>query len=97
MKLIDVKSAGEYEKVHCSPAGCATAEVRERFKETLPLAAAVPDARVNATCAEEGKTIAKSRTVRNAKRMKQAREMLITTGLLSGKNRQLQETTSLLG
>jgi hypothetical protein len=40
-----VKSAEEYENVHSSPAGCTAAEVKERFKETLPPVVAVPEER----------------------------------------------------
>ena len=43
--LIAVKSAGEYENVHSSPAGCAVAEVNERSKETLPPRGAMPEER----------------------------------------------------
>ena len=43
--LIEVKSAEEYENVHSSPAGCTAAEVKERFKETLPPVVAVPEER----------------------------------------------------
>jgi hypothetical protein len=47
--LSAVKSAGEYENVHSSPAGCADAEVNERFKETLPPAGAMPEESDNDT------------------------------------------------
>jgi hypothetical protein len=47
--LIAVKSAGEYENVHSRPAGCATAEVKERSKETLPPVGATTEGRDNAT------------------------------------------------
>jgi hypothetical protein len=43
--VIAVKSAGEYENVHSRPAGCVTAEVKERFRVTLPPAGAMPDER----------------------------------------------------
>jgi hypothetical protein len=49
LTLSAVKSAGEYENVHCSPAGCATAEVNERSKETLPPTGAMPEERDNDT------------------------------------------------
>jgi hypothetical protein len=47
--VIAVKSAGEYENVHSRPAGCVTAEVKERFKVMLPPAGAMPDERDNDT------------------------------------------------
>lgn len=49
VKVIELKSAVEYENVHSSPAGCETAEVRDRSKETLPPATPVPEARDNET------------------------------------------------
>jgi hypothetical protein len=47
--VIAVKSAAEYEKVHSRPAGCVTAEVKERFKEMLPPTGAMPEERDNDT------------------------------------------------
>ena len=59
--LIAVKSAIEYEIFHSNPAGLLAAELNDRFRETLPPAGAVPEARDNETCAEVVGTDARRR------------------------------------
>jgi len=84
--VIAVKSVGEYENVHSSPAGCVAAEVKERFKVTLPPAGATPDERDSDTWAEVGEIERNSRVDKNADLVNQVCRVFSTMGLLSGHN-----------
>jgi hypothetical protein len=66
--LIAVKSAGEYEIFHSSPAGLFAAELKERLRVTLPPAGAVPEERDNETCAEVVETAASRSVEKSASR-----------------------------
>jgi hypothetical protein len=53
--LIETIAAGEYARVHCTPAGSLPAgEVNVRFSVALPPVFAIPDDSVKVLCAEMG-------------------------------------------
>lgn len=81
--LIAVKSAGEYENFHSSPAGSLAAELKERFSRTLPPTGAIPEESDNETCAELIETEANTNVDKSVSLRKQHCRMFISLGILS--------------
>jgi hypothetical protein len=77
--LIAVKSDGEYEKLHSSPAGALTAELNERLRATLPPTSDVPEDRAKETCADDPETAARRRTGKSINRAGRSCRMFIST------------------
>jgi hypothetical protein len=90
--LIAVKSAGEYEIFHSSPAGLLAAELKERLRVALPPAGAVPEERDNETCADVVETAASRSVEKSASRAGQDFSMFIGRRFFLG-----FETTRRLG